>query len=1140
MTKAPDSPPDTPPDSPAGPAGSEAGPAAGAAVPRGRRGKRAAVGLLSLALLALLLLGGALGLFVMRSEPLAVPEWAKARLTAQINRDIAPYATRLGGASVVVEAGWVPRVLLSDAEVFDAEGARIVAFDSLSVGLALTPLAEGALRPTDLRLSGTRLGLRRDLQGAFWISFGEELTAASDTPDPQGKGFGQIMAQVDDLLARPTFGFFERLEVADVTLRYEDERARRNWTVDGGRLELVHTNGALRARADFALLTGGATAAGVELNFDRKAGADQASVGLNLTDFPASDLATQAAALSWLEVLRAPISGALRLSMNAEGALGPLSATLQIAEGALQPNEAAKPVPFRSARTYLTYDPATSMITFDEINLQSEWVTLRAEGQLGLVMEAGGWPEAFIGQLRLAGISANPSELLPEPVTFESGFADLRLSLDPFRVELGQLGLKDGDTAYHIEGSFEALPKGWSYQVQAAAEALDLAQVLALWPENAGEKSRQWVAANVLEGHINEAQFALRAGPDVKAEPLVSFGFERVKMRFLPDMPLIENMAGQASLLRKRFAARATRGTVTAPEGGRLTVAGTEFIIPRTLPAPAKAVLNLRTEGQITAVLSLLNQEPINALKNTKLPVTLADGRASVAGTLGWTLQKNQPPEALSYDIKASLTDVTSEVIVPGRVLASPALDVHVTPKELVISGAGRLDTLPVSGRFRAPLTARKTPSDAPSDTTAESTAAAPAAPATVEGTIELSPEFVRSFRLGLPAGSVSGRTTAALALTLPRGQGPSFTLSSDLAGLGLAIPQIGWQHSPESTGKLHITGRLGDAVAVDGITLEASGLKATGAVALDNGVFQNASFERVTIGNWLNVPLKIVSRGSGLAPQIEIGGGRIDLSQTTLGTGGTGGTGADSPPILARLEELVISSGISLRGFRGEFATSKGFEGNFSGSVNGEALVEGRVVPQGSRSAFRLRSEDGGQVLKAAGLLKNATGGLFDLTMAPATAKGSYNGVLTLSGVRLKDAPAMAALLNAASVVGLIEQLNGQGILFNEVESRFQLTPRRVVVSKASAVGNAMGISMDGYYDLGSGQMDMQGVVSPFFLVNGLGAIFTRKGEGLVGFNYTLKGTSNAPQVQVNPLSIFTPGMFREIFRRPPPEIKR
>jgi hypothetical protein len=57
---------------------------------------------------------------------------------------------------------------------------------------------------------------------------------------------------------------------------------------------------------------------------------------------------------------------------------------------------------------------------------------------------------------------------------------------------------------------------------------------------------------------------------------------------------------------------------------------------------------------------------------------------------------------------------------------------------------------------------------------------------------------------------------------------------------------------------------------------------------------------------------------------------------------------------------------------------------------------------------------------------------------------------------------------------------------------------------------------------------------------VNGIGAIFTRKGEGLVGFNYNLRGTSSDPKVQVNPLSIFTPGMFREIFRRPPPEIKR
>ncbi len=80
------------------------------------------------------------------------------------------------------------------------------------------------------------------------------------------------------------------------------------------------------------------------------------------------------------------------------------------------------------------------------------------------------------------------------------------------------------------------------------------------------------------------------------------------------------------------------------------------------------------------------------------------------------------------------------------------------------------------------------------------------------------------------------------------------------------------------------------------------------------------------------------------------------------------------------------------------------------------------------------------------------------------------------------------------------------------------------------------MGISMDGYYYLGTEQLQMQGVISPFYVVNSVGRIFARRGEGLVGFNYQLEGTATSPKVSVNPLSILTPGIFRDIFRRDPP----
>ena len=164
--------------------------------------------------------------------------------------------------------------------------------------------------------------------------------------------------------------------------------------------------------------------------------------------------------------------------------------------------------------------------------------------------------------------------------------------------------------------------------------------------------------------------------------------------------------------------------------------------------------------------------------------------------------------------------------------------------------------------------------------------------------------------------------------------------------------------------------------------------------------------------------------------------------------------------------------------------------------------------------------------------------GGQLSLTLLPVGTTGAFDGTLDVTDVRVKDAPGIAALLNSISVVGLINELNGDGIYFDKVEGRFRLTPKRLTLTEASAVGASMGLSMDGIYALDSGVIDMQGVITPVYLLNGIGSVLTRKGEGLIGFNYTLKGPAKQPSVGVNPLSALTPGMFREIFRRPPPKV--
>jgi hypothetical protein len=147
--------------------------------------------------------------------------------------------------------------------------------------------------------------------------------------------------------------------------------------------------------------------------------------------------------------------------------------------------------------------------------------------------------------------------------------------------------------------------------------------------------------------------------------------------------------------------------------------------------------------------------------------------------------------------------------------------------------------------------------------------------------------------------------------------------------------------------------------------------------------------------------------------------------------------------------------------------------------------------------------------------------------------------GKLKIKNIRLRDMPALLELLDAISIVGLLDQLQGPGLVLNEVEADFVNLPDQIKFKRASAFGPSIGISLEGYYAKTTNELNMQGVLSPLYVVNAIGSIFTRKGEGLLGFNYRLKGNAKKPEVLVNPLSIFTPAIFREIFRRPVPNLE-
>lgn len=1098
----------------------------GVPVPRGR-GMRRRVGLMALVVMAVLVLAVVIAALAVTGRPVVMPEWARAQIEAQVNAQVDAAQVRMREVALVIEEGWQPRVHLRDLRVRDTEGRHILNLSDVESTFALRPLFSGEFRPNQLWLTGMQLLLRRDVDGQLRLSLGEMPGAVRQAADLAG-----LAAQIDAVLDLALLSEFESLSADGLTLRYEDARAGRAWIFDGGRLEIARPDGAegqeLSLRGDFALLGGRDYAATVEVSYRGRLDTPAAVFGMSFEDLDTSDIAEQSAALLWLDVLRAPISGSLRASTDDEGNLGPLSATLRIGEGVLQPTETTRPIPFEQAQTYFTYDPNSRIMQLDQMSIDSAWGRARADGQVMVgepkgadAIAPGEWPNEFVAQIRLSELSANPDELFAAPVSLSNASADLRLRLEPFQLSLGEMTVQDGARRLLVSGELRAPPDGWSFSLNGHLDHLTPERLLDFWPERAIPRTRDWVGENVLAATLRNLQIGLRGEPDSDLDLYLGFEFDEAATRFSKTMPPVREARGHASLMRNEFTVRAEAGHITAPQGGRVEIAGSSFRIPDVRVHQGPAIVDLQARSTITAALSLLDVEPLGLLRKAGRPVTMADGQAEATGRLVFPRKPDVPVEEISYDISAQLRNVRSESLIPGHVLSAPGLTLRADADGLQVSGAGRIGQVPIEGRFVTSL----------GEGAREGSM--------VEGQVELSQIFVDQFRVGLPPGAVRGRTRGEVTMRLERDAPAQFTLESDLAGLGLRIPEIGWSMSQAATGRLQIAGQLGEPVEISTIALDAPGLNAMGRLDLDpDGAFRAAIFERVRAGNWLDVPVTLVGRGPGRAPEIRIDGGTVDLRQTEIGTGtGAGGQGGGGP-IRASLDRLTISDAIALSGFRGEFSTAGGMDGSFTGQVNGGAEVTGRVIPRSGRSAFRILSQDAGGVLRSAGLLRNTHGGDFDLTLVPVAEAGHFDGTLKIGNIRMREAPAMAELLNAISVVGLLEQMSGNGILFTDVDAQFRLAPDRVTLLRSSAVGSSLGISMDGYYYFDTGTMRFQGVLSPLYMLNAVGQILTRRGEGLIGFNFRLLGKPDAPQVRVNPFSLLTPGMFREIFRRPVPKV--
>ncbi len=1134
MTDAPpDDRPNAPPEAP----------------PRGRRGvlRRGLHHLLTAALGAavLILVAGLLaGWFLLGGWD--VPDGLRARVEQRLNAGLTAGRVEIAGIRLALvrpeapandtgretaHAPVAPVVTLSGLTVLNADGAPRFVLPRVSARLSAVDLFAGRIRPVDIRLDGADIRLRRDSDGRFDIALGGGgLLAESET-------LAEVIATVEDLLHGPLLGGLDSIRASGLRLAFDDALSGRQWRFRDGAVLFDREGARLSATLRVTLDNRVGAPATASFSVAKTRGRPLTGFSSRFDNLRTEDVADQVPALDWLRALDAPIAGAMTFSVTGDGRFSDMNGVLELGAGTIRqapigPRGAGRAAAFSGAKVYLRYADAEQRFDFDQITVDTALGRLDAEGRAYLSDRIDRTVGGLIAQLRFSRIELGGTSLFAAPVAFDMGALDMRIGLSPLKIEIGQAVLKDSWTKYRLKGRLAAQEGGWAGRLELRAGELPVERVMALWPLPVAPRTRDWMARNALGGRVSDVNMALDLKPGDRPGVTMGWNVREGSIRFLRGQPPITGLVGYAVMARNQMTMVAEQGIVTTPGGEVIDITGTTMLVENTRMRGSPARLNLKARGSVQGVLELLDGPPFRFLQKGGVKPDIATGSASVAGLIRFPLKRRVRFSDVTLNLSGQIRNARSDRLVPGRALTAEVLDVAADNGGVTITGAGFVGRVPVNGSWRLDF--------------------GPAAHGRshVDGQIELSSLFLEEFGIALPKGSVTGAAIGHVSIDLTKGKAPRFRLRSDLNRARLKLAMLGWSKPANRIGELDVTGRFGTPVVIEKLLFRAKGLSAEGRVRLAAaGGLEEARLSRVRVGDWLDAPV-VIRPGPRGQPVFVLDGGRMDLRRSPYATGAataapSGEGGAGGARIVLGLDRMVLSRGLALTEVEGAVeSTPQGLRGAFEGRVNGGARIMGRLAPAGEGTGLKFTSADGGAVMRSAGVFASAFGGQMDLLLIPRKTAGEYDGRLRIRKTRVRGASALADLLSAISVVGLLEQLDGKGIAFNDVTARFRLTPRGVLLQESSAVGASLGITMQGSYDFEAGRMDMEGVITPIYLLNGLleqtrifGKLFGKqKGEGLFGFTYRMTGPVDRPKVTVNPLAILTPGLFREIFRKPLP----
>jgi hypothetical protein len=1051
-----------------------------------------------LALLAVILAGVGITALSWRLSqgPLELP-WLVHRIEAAVNAEDSTTRLTIGSAALAWEgfSKGVDRPLdlrLRGVDVTDSAGARLISVPSADVSLSLVGLLFGRIEPRGIEIDNATIKVFRSAGGDISLDLGTRSDASDSgdaPPDEPGIRLPALLTEFgkpatnDFSASRSRFGQLRRVRIENASVVVIDHQLRATWRAPKAEIDLTRrAAGGVEGHAELVVSLGDQTAK-LSVTAELAEGGRSTHVRAGMTPVAPAALARAAVSLAPLSALDAPVGASMTLDLGPTLAIQQARMTVQVGAGDLHVGSATVSV--------------------------VDGVVVASGNQNAMALESA------------------------------------RLS---FRGHDG-----GGVTVLSATGTLLREPERIHTQLALKLDQVSFADLARLWPQGMGGGARAWVTQNITAGTARDGHvdLALDVQPDFSDATLTAahgtLDGDGLTVYWLRPIPPIDHGVAQLRILDADTIEIAVQSGRQRRDGAKgdsdadsLAVRGGTVRITGMMQRDQTGKIDANLAGPVVDAIAVLRNPRLHLLDHQ--PIDLHDVSGQMTGklTVALPLEDKVTMDAIAIGAQAHLDNVHVGGIIAGRDVDQGALDLKVNNDGMTIGGQAVLATIPT--KFDAAMDFRAGP---PSQVLQSVNASGQPTAAQLSG-------------VGLnPAGVfVSGAAGVQAKLTERRdGQGV-LSVSADLGAAAMRVDAAGWSKPAGSAAQGDATLRLDHnrLSGIDKIDLTGAGVSVQGRASFGAGRASVLQIDQFTLGSTA-AKGSVSFPGTGGGPIVAtVNGTALDLSgrlsyhapkteKTETDRVSTDDTPGLPWKLDARFDHALMANAQSFDGLvlhaedDGRLLTRLRFDAQ--AGPREPILMEITPTPGGRR--LTATAGDAGRLLRALDVMETMDGGRLTINGAfdDGAAGQPLSGTAEIEDFRIRDVPAMARVLQAMTLYGLVDLVGGPGLGFSHMIVPFRLTGSVLELNDARAFSSSLGLTAKGRIDLSADRADVDGTVVPAYFFNSLlgkvpliGKLFSPEtGGGLFAANYSVRGKLSDPSVSVNPLSALTPGILRGLF---------